>query len=198
MRPRFTFLIAVWFSVATFAFAQQAGPTDKSVTIPAGTTITIQTDQALSSGKNKTGDAFAGTVASPVSVNGKVIVPKGAAARGKVVEAKAKGKLKGEALLKLELTRLTIAGKPYSIETAMSQSAEKGKGKRTAGTTAGGAAAGAVIGALAGGGKGAAIGAGVGGGVGLAGGALTGNSQIELPAETALTFKLISAVTVHP
>jgi hypothetical protein len=54
----------------------------------------------------------------------------------------------------------------------------------------GGAGAGALIGGLAGGGKGAAIGALAGGGAGTAGAAFTGNKDIVLPAESALTFKL--------
>lgn len=46
------------------------------------------------------------------------------------------------------------------------------------------------------GGKGAAIGAGVGAGSGLGGGGLTGNSQIDLPAETNLRFQLTTPVTL--
>ncbi|HEY2117140.1 MAG TPA: hypothetical protein VGJ51_18720, partial [Candidatus Angelobacter sp.] len=60
----------------------------------------------------------------------------------------------------------------------------------------GGAGAGALIGALAGGGKGAAIGAISGAGAGTAGAAFTGNKEITLPAETALTFKLKQPIEV--
>lgn len=56
---------------------------------------------------------------------------------------------------------------------------------------AGGAGAGAAIGGLAGGGKGAAIGALAGVAAGTIG-ATTGNRDITLPAETALSFKLDS------
>jgi len=49
---------------------------------------------------------------------------------------------------------------------------------------------GALIGGLAGGGKGAAIGAIAGAGAGGAGSAFTGNKNIVLPAESALSFKL--------
>ena len=167
-----------------------------SVVIPTGSSITVKTTSALSSEKSKAGDTFAANLASPVSVGGNVVLPVGTHAAGQVVEAQAKGKLKGEARLKLALTSLTYRGKSYPIQTELTERTEKGKGKRTAGTTAGGAGAGALIGALAGGGKGAAIGALVGGGAGLVGGALTGNSQIELPAETALTFRLTAPVTV--
>ena len=78
----------------------------------------------------------------------------------------------------------------------MSENTTKGKGKRTAATTGGGAATGAVIGGIAGGGKGAAIAAGIGAGAGFAGGELTGNSQIKLPAEISLSFQLINPVTL--
>jgi hypothetical protein len=49
---------------------------------------------------------------------------------------------------------------------------------------------GALIGGLAGGGKGAAIGALAGAGAGTAGTAYTGNKDIVLPAESAVSFKL--------
>jgi hypothetical protein len=61
----------------------------------------------------------------------------------------------------------------------------------------GGAGAGALIGALAGGGKGAAIGALVGGGAGTAGSAFTGNRDVTLPAESAVSFKLESPLEIQ-
>jgi len=168
----------------------------KPVVIPAGTVITVVLDQALSSKSSHTGDDFSATVAEPVSIDGKVVIPKSSIAKGKVVEAKAKGKVSGEARLKLALSSIVIGGSPYAISTTMTENTAKGKGKRTAATTGGGAAVGALIGGLAGGGKGAVIGAGAGAGAGFAGGALTGNKQIELPAETSLSFQLASALTL--
>ena len=60
----------------------------------------------------------------------------------------------------------------------------------------GGAGLGALIGGLAGGGKGAAIGAGAGAAAGTGGTYFTGNKEIVLPAETAISFKLQDAVEV--
>jgi len=168
----------------------------KPLVIPAGTILNVVIDQGLGSKSSQTGDKFSATVENPVSIGGKIVIPKSSTAKGTVVEAKAKGKVKGEARLKLALTSITINGTSYAISTSMSENTSKGKGKRTAATTGGGAAVGAVIGGIAGGGKGAAIGAGVGAGVGFAGGALTGNSQIELPAETSLSFQLTNPVTL--
>jgi len=51
---------------------------------------------------------------------------------------------------------------------------------------------------IAGGGKGAGIGALVGAAGGFVGGALTGNKQVEIPAETALTFTLSAPLTLPP
>jgi hypothetical protein len=158
--------------------------------------ITVRTQSALGSKISNTGDTFDATVAQPVSMGGKEIIPSGAEAKGTVVEAQAKGKIKGQGSLQLTLTRITIKGTPYTIQTSNYQATVKGKGERTAITTGGGAGLGALIGGLAGGGKGAAIGAAAGAGAGLAGGTLTGNKQIELPAESALSFTLSAPVTV--
>lgn len=175
----------------------KAAEAPQPIVVPAGTTITVRLASAVGSKISNTGDVFLATVAEPVSVDGKTVIPKGADAKGKVVEAKALGKIKGAARLKLALTSVTINGQPYPIESSISSRTAKGKGKRTAVTTAGGGGLGALIGGLAGGGKGAAIGAAAGAGAGFAGGAFTGNKQIELPAETALSFELTAPLTIQ-
>ena len=53
-----------------------------------------------------------------------------------------------------------------------------------------------MIGGLPGGGKGALIGAASGAGAGTAGGAYTGEQEIVLPAESALSFKLAEPLTI--
>jgi hypothetical protein len=133
-----------------------------------------------------------------VSLQGSPVIPKGSSVTGTVITAKEKGKIKGEGVLSLALTSITIRGQNYPIQTGTLDSTVKGKGKRTAVTTGGGAAGGALIGGIAGGGKGAGIGALVGAAGGLVGGALTGNKQIEIPAETALTFSLSKSLTLPP
>ena len=157
---------------------------------PAGTEITVTVDQKLSSKTSQAGQTFLATVAQPVTVDGRTLIPKGSSVSGKVLTAKEKGKIKGEGQLGITLTSVTIRGKSYPLAVGTLDSTIKGKGKRTAVTTGGGAAGGALIGGLAGGGKGAGIGALVGAAGGLVGGAFTGNKQIEITAETPVTFTL--------
>lgn len=167
------------------------------ITIPVGTAITVRLGETLSSKRSQAGQGFSATVAEPVSVDGKTVIQRGAAARGTVVDAKDIGHFKGAARLEIRLDSVIINGKEHSIHTSDVARVVKGKGKRSAGFIGGGAAAGALIGALAGGGKGAAIGAVAGGGAGTAGAAFTGNKDIVLPAETALSFRLKEPVTVR-
>jgi len=179
-----------------------APPTEKPkpqpIIVPAGTALTVTVDQALSSKTSQAGQTFLATLAQPVTVRGKTAIPKGSSVTGTVVTAKAKGKIKGQGELALSLASITVHGNNYPIQTGTLESTVKGKGKRTAATTGGGAAGGALIGGLAGGGKGAGIGALVGAAGGLVGGALTGNKQVEIPAESALTFTLFKPLTLPP
>src|SRR5260370_606541 len=134
----------------------------KPLVIPADTAIAVVLDQTISSKTNKSGDKFTATVESPIEVEGKVAIPKGARAEGVVNEAKAAGRFKGGAALSLTLTSVTVNGKDHEIQTSGATMSIKGKGKRTAVMVGGGAAGGAAIGAVAGGGKAAAIGAVIG------------------------------------
>jgi hypothetical protein len=173
-------------------------PAPQPIVVPSGTVLTVRTGQGLSSKTSQTGQTFMATLAQPVGVNGTTALPSGATVSGTVVNAKAKGKLKGQGELSLALKSISVGGHTYSIQTEVVSNTAKGKGKRTAATTGGGAAGGALIGGIAGGGKGAGIGALVGAGVGLIGGAATGNQQIEIPAESALSFTLAAPLTLPP
>jgi hypothetical protein len=173
-------------------------PKPQPIVVPAGTILTVRTQQALSSKTSQAGQTFLATLAQPVSVDGRRALPTGATVKGRVVSAKSKGKIKGEGELSLTLASISVGDHTYEIQTTSLSSTQKGKGKRTAATTGGGAAGGALIGGLAGGGKGAGIGALVGAGAGFIGGAVTGNKQIEIPAESALSFTLTESLTLPP
>ena len=162
----------------------------KPLVVPAGTVLTVRLGQAVGSKISTAGQTFTATLASPVTVEGKTAIPAGASASGTVVDAKPLGRFKGGASLQLRLTSITAGGSEQSISTSSVVRTETGKGKRTAVLAGGGAGLGALIGGLAGGGKGAAIGALAGGGAGAGGAAFTGNKDVVLPAESALSFKL--------
>jgi BON domain len=177
---------------------QAEQPKPQPIVIPAGTVLVVTTSQALSSKTSQAGQTFLGALAQPVGVGGRTALAKGATVSGTVITAKTKGKIKGEGELALALTSVSTKGHTYPIQTNVLSSTIKGKGKRTAATTGGGAAGGALIGGLAGGGKGAGIGALVGATAGFVGGAFTGNKQIEIPAESPLSFTLTAPLTLPP
>ena len=173
------------------ALAQAGG------TVREGTKISVVIDQAVSSKTAKMGQTVTGTVSQDVASGGKVVIPRGSAAKLTVSSVQASGRLSTPAKLYLRLRTVTVGGKKYTLSTSSAGRAEGGKGKRDAGFIGGGAAGGAIIGALAGGGKGAAIGAAAGAGAGTAGAAATGKKEIDLPAETKLVFTTRTSVDIN-
>jgi hypothetical protein len=165
--------------------------------VPAGTVLTVRLGEAVGSKISSPGQTFSATLASPVTVGDRTAIRAGASASGVVVDAKPLGRFKGGASLQLKLTSITVGGSDRAISTSSVVRAESGKGKRTAVLAGGGAALGALIGGLAGGGKGAGIGALAGGGAGTGGAAFTGNKDVVLPAESALSFKLEQPIEVR-
>ena len=170
--------------------AERAKPEAKPLVVPTGAVITVRLGQSVGSKISQPGETFTATVATPVEIGGRTAIPAGASASGTVVDAKPLGRFKGGAVLEVRLDSININGTDHPVQTSPVVRAAKGKGKRTAVMAGGGAGLGALIGGLAGGGKGAAIGALAGGGAGTAGAAFTGNKDIVLPAESALSFKL--------
>ncbi len=172
-------------------------PPPPPVVVPAGTTLTVRLGQAVGSKISQVGTAFTGSVSTPITIDGKMAIPAGSNITGTVTDAKKAGRFKGGAVLSLQLDSVTVKGHQYNIQTSSFGQTSTGKGKRTAVAIGGGTGAGAAIGGLAGGGKGAAIGALVGATAGTVG-AATGNRDIQLPAESALSFQLAQPLTLKP
>ncbi len=180
------------------AKAPEPPPPPKPIIVPADTIISVVLDQAVGSKISTPGQAFSATVQTPIEVDGRLAIPKGARASGLVKDAKPAGRFKGAATLALTLTSVTIKNEDYNIQTTAPSEASTGKGKRTAAMVGGGAGGGALIGGLAGGGKGALIGGLIGAAAGTGGAGLTGNRDITLAAETPLSFKLVDALEIKP
>ncbi len=176
----------------------QATQPPPPLVVPAGTRMVVRVGNSITSKTANPGDPFTGSLARAVAVDGVVAIPAGAGVSGTVVDAKSPGKFKGEGVLSITLTAVNAGGAPVAIKTATYTRVVKGKGKRTAKLVGGGAGAGLLIGGLAGGGKGALIGGLVGAGAGTAGAGLTGNKEVEIPAESAVTFRLAHAITLNP
>lgn len=171
-------------------------PPPPPLVVPAGTSLLVRLGSTLDTKTVQTGQPFEGTLARSVAVGGEVAIPAGAGVSGSVVDAKSPGRFKGEGILSITLNSINIGGVPREIATSTFSQGVKGKGKRTAVAVGGGTGAGALIGGLAGGGKGALIGGLVGAGAGTAGAAFTGNKEVQIPAETVVTFRLSNSITV--
>lgn len=169
----------------------------KTVTIPAGTLITVRLRDTLSSERNTLDENFTATLDAPLIVDGFVIAERGSVQRGRIIDLARSGRVKGRALLAVALTQITTAdGQQVDIRTdTFRREAESGV-KSDAAKTGVAAGIGAAIGAMAGGGKGAGIGAILGGAAGAGGAMATRGKPAELPSETRLTFRLNEPVTL--
>jgi hypothetical protein len=171
-------------------------PPPPPLVVPAGTSLVVRMGDTINTKTANPGDSFTGVLAHGVAVDGAVAIPSGAGVAGTVVDAKSPGRFKGEGTLSVALTSINVRGVPTTIQSSTYTQTVKGKGKRTAVMAGGGTGAGALIGGLAGGGKGALIGGLIGAGAGTAGAAFTGNKELTIPAESVVTFKLGTPITV--
>jgi len=170
----------------------------QKISVPAGTQLSIRLNDEVDSEKAQVGDVFHGSISSPVTIDDQTVIPTTADVEGRVVDVKSAGRFAGQSVLTLELTKLTMSGRSYSLQTSQWTKSGTGRGKSTAAKVGGGAAVGAVLGGIFGGGKGAAIGAAAGAGAGTGVSAATKGQQIILHPEAIIAFQLQSPVTVTP
>jgi hypothetical protein len=171
---------------------------ESRIVIPAQTVIGVRLLDSIGSARDNAGREFQATLAEPIVLNGRVVVPTGASVTGRVVSARPSGHLKTPPELAVTLTALQVGGKTYDIATSQRRWTGHSHKKHDAKWIGGSAGAGALIGALVGHGKGALIGAGIGAGAGTAGAYATGKKDIYLAPETRLSFELRQPVTLIP
>ncbi len=172
-------------------------PEPNRVTIAAGTVLDVILAQSLSSEYNAPGDKFTATLDRDMVIDGFVIGARGARVEGEVVAAERSGRVKGTAMLALELRCLTSTdGQMVDITTDPFTKEARKRAGRDAAKVGGAASLGALIGGIAGGGSGAAIGAAVGGAAGTGVVLGTRGAPAEFQTEERLRFRLNKAVTV--
>jgi len=164
--------------------------------LPAGTVITIEATELLSSDRQLPGDNFSAQLHHPLVVDGWVVARSGQTVVGRIAGAKKAGRVKGTSKLVLELEEIVLVdGQQALVETELVENSgptSHGRDRVTVAITTG---VGTAIGSVCGG-KGAAIGAAVGAGAGVAGVLLTRGEDVEIGPEKLLTFRLSSPLPV--
>ena len=158
--------------------AAPPAPAFRTVTVPAGSTLPVRITQTLDSDTSHDGDSFSGALATDLVEDGVVVLPRGSAVTGTVVDAKDAGHFKGQSRLSIQLTGVTRRGQQIAISTDPVIKEGAARGKNTAIKTGVGAVGGALLGGIFGGGKGAAIGSIAGGGTGAAINGVTRGQQV--------------------
>jgi hypothetical protein len=163
----------------------------RTVTLPAGLSLVVRLNRALSTARHQTGDSFTATLDEPIIIDKMIIADRGATVEGRIVEADRAGRVSGRSQLSVTLTNLhTDDGQIVQLATSRFDVQGEGQVGKTAKRAAIGAGIGAAIGAIAGGGKGAAIGAGTGAGAGAGSEAVRRGEDAMLRAESRLFFRL--------
>lgn len=167
-----------------------------AIKVPAGTPVSIRLAQAVSSASSNPGDRFDATLDEPLVINGQTVAPKGAAAVGRVVQAKSSGRLHDSGYIRVTLASVEINGKQVPVQASSIFVKGANHNKRNLAMIGGGAGAGALIGGLTGGGKGALLGSAIGAGAGTTGAYATGKKDVGFGPERKLTFRLLQPLEV--
>jgi hypothetical protein len=166
--------------------------------IPAGTELEVLTNEPINSSSGE-GRTYAAQIATDVvGADGRVLLPKGSEVELVLLEAKEGGGITGPKV-QLGMRSVTVNGTTYlAVSEDVTKTGGLGANERTAHMVGGGAALGAAIGAVASGGKGAVIGGLIGAAAGAAAQVLTQGKELQIPAETLLTFKLDEPIQLRP
>ncbi len=129
-----TTLLSILLSVAAFA-----------VTIPSDTSIHVRLSDTIDSSRAKVGDTFVASVSENVNVNGKMVIPKGAPAKVRLVDLSKSGKFAGKTGLGVMLTEVRVGANWVTLDTGEVTRTSGSQGKNTAIKTGIGAGLGAAI-----------------------------------------------------
>jgi hypothetical protein len=169
----------------------------QELVVSAESVIGLQTEGAISSERARVEDRVEARVVRDVRVDGDVAIPAGSRAIGEVTLVERGGKFKERARLGIRFHTLVLAdGTRLPMTTETIYRYGDAPGNSSAAKIGGGAVAGAILGAILGGAKGAAVGASTGAAGGTAAVAAGGRSEAEIPANSEVTARILSPVTV--
>ena len=170
--------------------------------VPEGETITLTLDEKLGVDESRPGDGFSATVAEPVLVSDRVVVPAGAKVYGHVTAVQdADDSEQDVDVIKLHFTRLSLDSESYPLDVELVEAnptmeSNRSTGEKIAGV-AGGAAAGAILGRIISGDDvGTLVGAAVGAAAGTAIVMGTADQKAVLPKGSVMRVRTLSPVRV--
>ncbi|MGI8991862.1 MAG: hypothetical protein ACR2I2_20055 [Bryobacteraceae bacterium] len=169
--------------------------------LPAGTQLSVRTNETIDSKTATDGRTYSAAIAQNVmDANGNAVIPQGSDAN-LVIKSLNGGSITSSSNLILDVQSVTVNGQRYTVSTQdVRQNSRQGVGanKRTAEIVGGGTALGTLLGAIGGGGTGALIGALAGAAAGAGVQVLTKGSEVRIPAETVLNFRLDQPMQLTP
>ena len=176
--------------------SEPPAPVTRQVTVPKGTPVSIRMIDSVDSATAHVGETFKASLDSPIVVDNETVFPRGAEVYVKLTKVESAGRVSGRSELQLQLDRIFLGNKSYTLESNTFENTGASQGGRTARSAGIGAAIGAAIGAISGGGKGAVIGGATGAGAGAGVEAVRKGEQIRVDSETRLDFQLQNPVEV--
>ena len=188
---------AVMTAVLASPTQVQGQSTNYPAAVPAGTTVQVRTTEVIDA-QSVDGRIFRGIVETDVrDAQGQLAIPQGATAELVV-------RRDSENDLVLDLDSVMVSGRRYGVDASRNRigggidikNSGIGANKETARNVGGGALLGAILGAVIGGGDGAAAGAAAGAAVGAGAQILTKGRRVSVPAETLLSYRLQSDMTL--
>ena len=181
---------------------ENAGYNGPAQILPVGTELRVRTTSTINSRDASENQVFPASIDRDVlDASGNVLIPRGSAAELVVRDANG-GLYRESSNLILDVQAVFVNGQRFLINTEdLSQRGASRQGlggnRRTGEFVGGGAALGSLLGAIAGGGKGALIGALAGAAAGVGAQVLTKGSEVRVPSETTLTFRIEEPVYMN-
>jgi len=189
--------------LATMLAAQTGAP------VPAGTVLMVRLDTTLATFSNRVGDPFRGSITQPIVVEGKTVIPAGAAVEGRVTKITEPRRISGKPTIGILPEAVILpTGERYYLDATLTDTNIRGTDVNNEGqfkgsghdrhdtiVQGGGAAGGMLIGGLVGGPVGVLVGGVIGAG-GTTGLWLGKHRSAALPAGTELTLELNRPMTM--
>jgi hypothetical protein len=197
MRTCIALIVTATAAIAAALPQGNSAASPATVTIPAGTPINVRLTEAIDVDAAQVGMTFKARVDDPVTIDGRIVIPREAGAVVQAIKVAQSGAFKGSDQVSLKIQSISFGGRAYQVASEYAVAAGGGEGKKTARKVGGGAGLGAMFGGIAGGGEGALIGAAVGAIAGTAV-AASGEEHLRIAAETRLQFRLSASLRVQP